>query len=78
MKKYNYFKTKADRRKFYLSKEWRNIREVALERDKHECVRCRAEGKVTTRQDMVLEIDHIEELQGKPGLALDISNLQTL
>lgn len=78
MKEYNFFKTKEDRKRFYLSRIWRRFRELALVRDNFECLWCKAEGRVTTVQEMVLEVDHIEELQDRPDLALDLNNLQTL
>lgn|SRR5690625_1791911 len=78
MKKYNFFKTKEDRKNFYLSREWRKLRELALSRDNYECQDCKKEGKVTTRQDMVLEVHHIVELEKEPKLALELNNLKTL
>lgn len=78
MKRYNYFKNKEDRKKFYLSKEWRRFRLLVLDRDNHECLWCKNEGKVTTIQEMILEVDHITELQDRPDLALDINNCRTL
>ena len=44
----------------------------------HECIWCKAEGKVTTRKRAVLEVDHIKELEHYPQYALDINNLRTL
>lgn len=78
MKEYNFFKTKEDRKRFYLSREWRRLRELVLARDNHECAWCKKEGKVTTRQDMVLEVHHIIELKDEPKLALEPNNLQVL
>lgn len=69
------------RTKFYKSVEWRGkqgIRNKALERDNYECVKCKEQGKVTTREDEVLEVDHIYELKDYPKLALWLDNLQTL
>lgn len=67
--------TREDRREFYNSNDWRILRKLALERDHHECVWCREEGKVTTDN---LEVDHIKELEFYPEFALDIDNLRTL
>ena len=63
---------------FYLSREWKAKRLEILERDNYECVMCKAEGRVTTRNDAILEIDHIQELDDYPELALVDTNLRTL
>lgn len=63
---------------FYLTSEWRQKRIEILERDHYECVWCKAEGKLTTQYDAILEIDHIKELETHPELAWDNDNLQTL
>ena len=67
--------TREERSEFYNSRDWRELREVALERDHHECVWCREQGRVTTED---LEVDHIKELEFYPEFALDIDNLRTL
>lgn len=66
------------RNSFYNSTAWRHKREEILERDHHECIWCKAEGKVTTDKDTILEVDHIKELSEFPELALEDSNLRTL
>lgn len=71
-------KTKADRAKFYGSTDWRQLRQQCLERDHYECQWCKAEGRLTTQYDSILEVDHIKELEYYPELALDISNLRVL
>ncbi|WP_288746325.1 HNH endonuclease [uncultured Enterococcus sp.] len=63
---------------FYLTAEWRQKRIEILERDHYECLWCKAEGKLTTQYDAILEIDHIKELETHPELAWDNDNLQTL
>jgi 5-methylcytosine-specific restriction endonuclease McrA len=63
---------------FYRSAEWKALREQVLERDHYECQWCKAEGRVTTGNDMTLEIDHIKTLEERPDLALDPDNLRTL
>lgn len=70
--------TKESRSLFYQSIQWRDKRQAILERDNFECQWCKAEGKVTLRDDSVLEIDHIQELVDHPELALDDDNLRTL
>ncbi|MDW4379944.1 HNH endonuclease [Staphylococcus saprophyticus] len=69
---YNEYK---ERKRFYNSKAWEDVRAIVLRRDNYECVWCKAEGKVTTEG---LEIDHIEELQDRPDLKLEPDNLRTL
>jgi|SRR5690625_552824 len=73
------YKTKEQQQAFYLSNEWRGkngMRQQALERDNHECVWCREAGYVTT--DAILEVDHIEPIDKRPDLALELSNTRTL
>src|SRR5690625_4845198 len=72
------YKTKAQKKKFYESMEWRRLREKIKQRDNWECVWCKKEGKVTTREHSILEVDHIKELETHPELALKPSNLRTL
>lgn len=74
----NMEKTTKKANPFYLTKEWRKKRQEILDRDNHECQECKRQGKVTTRHDMVLEVDHIKELNEYPELAMDNDNLQTL
>lgn len=54
------------------------MRAYILERDNYECQWCRRDGKVTSKADSVLEVDHIKELKDYPELALDETNLRTL
>ncbi|WP_314576847.1 HNH endonuclease [Enterococcus gilvus] len=70
--------TKADRAKFYSSSEWKRLRKEVLERDHYECLWCKEEGKVTTVNDSILEVDHIKQLEYHPEFATDIDNLRTL
>ena len=67
--------TRESRREFYNSDSWRKLRLEALNRDHHECVWCRDEGRVTRT---LLEVDHIKELEYYPEHALDLDNLRTL
>lgn len=71
-------KTKEDRIRFYQSREWRQLRKQILERDHYECQWCADEGKVTNHFEAVLEVDHIQELEHYPELALEMTNLRTL
>jgi 5-methylcytosine-specific restriction endonuclease McrA len=70
--------TKESRHDFYTSTAWRSLRKQALERDHHECVWCASEGRVTTKSHAILEVDHIQELEHHPELALELDNLRTL
>lgn len=70
--------THAHRAEFYNSVEWRQLRDWVMARDNYECQMCKAEGRVTTQTDSVLEVDHIKELEFHPELALDPDNLRTL
>lgn len=70
--------TKEQRRKFYNSKDWRLKRNEVLTKFNYECLWCKEEGKVTTNHDTILEVDHIEELEKRPDLALEDKNLRVL
>ncbi|EOT43798.1 hypothetical protein I569_00843 [Enterococcus dispar ATCC 51266] len=70
--------TKESRARFYGSSEWRKLRRFVLERDHYECQWCKAEGRVTTVNDAILEVDHIKELETNPELAFDSDNLRVL
>ncbi|MEJ7298722.1 HNH endonuclease, partial [Staphylococcus epidermidis] len=62
MEDYNEYK---ERKRFYNSKSWEDVRQQVLKRAHYECEWCSKEGKVTTDN---LEVDHIEELQDRPDL----------
>ena len=72
------YKTKAQKIKFYNSTAWRKLRQEALTRDNYECVWCREQGYVTTKQDAVIEVDHIQEIEYFPDLALELDNTRSL
>lgn len=72
------YKTKEQQKKFYNSAAWEKKRKEVLERSNYECEWCKAEGKVTTKERMTLEVDHIKELSEYPELALEDSNLRVL
>lgn len=70
---------------FYRTSKWKAKRLEILERDNYECQWCKAEGRVTFKgaetssgKKVILEIDHIKELDDYPELALEDSNLRTL
>lgn len=72
------YQTKEQKKKFYKSKEWESLRLRVLERDNYECIWCREEGKVTTKEHVTLEVDHIKEIETNPELAEELDNLRTL
>lgn len=82
------YKTIEQKRMFYNSMVWRNLRKLVRQRDNNECMQCRREGKVFidtgelnkkgTRKKIALIIHHKKELEDYPELATDISNLETL
>ncbi|PTI27810.1 HNH endonuclease [Staphylococcus xylosus] len=70
-----------ERKRFYNTKAWRELRAYIVKRDNYECQHCKLEGKVTVdREDKhkTLEVDHIKELENYPDLKLDEDNLITL
>ncbi len=71
--------------KFYQSKEWRELRLIAIERDNYECRHCREQGNLTTRNTInkygrktKMEVNHIKPLRTHPHLALVLDNLEYL
>ncbi|MDX8288845.1 HNH endonuclease [Metabacillus indicus] len=80
------YKTLEQKRKFYKSKEWQTLRKAALERDNHECQKCKREGKVHVdsikvdgqRKSVELNVHHKYEIEQFPKLALIFENLETL
>lgn len=81
MSEYN-FKSKAERTRFYKSNIWRGVNGVrnrAVKRDNNECIWCKGEGRVTTKEMNVLEVDHIIPLENCTyQQAIDLNNLRTL
>lgn len=63
---------------FYRTKEWKQKRKEILQRSNWECEWCKRDGKVTTSEHTILEVDHIAELGDRPDLALEDSNLRVL
>jgi len=82
------YKNRQQKRKFYDSKEWKQLREEIKQRDNHECQECKRQGKVfldtyeysesAKRKKIKLVVHHIKELEHHPDLALDIDNLETV
>lgn len=60
--------------KFYKSSEWIKLRQEVLNRDRHECQKCKGKGKFR-KADCVHHIKHVKEY---PLLALEPTNLISL
>lgn len=80
------YKTDQQKKAFYNSTAWKELRREALKKDNYECVHCKAEGKVTVdskkvegkKKEIVLNVDHKYPIEKYPKLALTLDNLQTL
>ena len=80
------YSTEQDKKRFYRSKAWQDLRKEALIRDNYECQHCKVEGKATVdstkvegkRKQTVLNVDHKFPIEFYPKLALRLDNLQTL
>lgn len=70
--------TKEEQRKFYNSQAWKKKRRKILKDRNYECEWCKQEGGVTTEDHATLEVDHIQDLEHHPELALDDDNLRVL
>jgi 5-methylcytosine-specific restriction enzyme A len=86
--KMNEYKTRDQKRKFYDSGPWKQLREVIKKRDSYECQECKRNGLVridtneysekAKRKKIQLVVHHIKELEHHPDLALVIVNLETV
>lgn len=74
----DYIEQRTKNKGFYSNAKWRKTRLKVLARDHFECVMCNAEGRLTINQKQSLEVDHIKELEIRPDLAYELSNLRTL
>ncbi|MEK4148928.1 HNH endonuclease [Robertmurraya sp. FSL W8-0741] len=82
------YKTRQQKRKFYDSEDWKQLREEVKKRDNYECQECKQNGYVfidtneysekAKRKKIQLVVHHIKELEDHPELALEIDNLETL
>jgi 5-methylcytosine-specific restriction enzyme A len=82
------YKSRQQKRKFYDSNKWKELREDVKKRDNHECQECKRNGFVTIdtneyserakRKKIKLVVHHIKELEDHPELALEIDNLETV
>lgn len=73
-KLYNQYDRSAEDTAFYSSKEWRQLRPMAIARDNGLCVHCLANKRVIPFK----EIDHIIPLRVDRSKALQLDNLQCL
>ena len=74
----DYIEQRTKNKGFYSNAKWRKTRLKVLARDHFECVMCNAEGRLTINQKQSLEVDHIKELEIRPDLAYELSNLRAL
>jgi 5-methylcytosine-specific restriction enzyme A len=84
----NEYKTQQQKRKFYDSGLWKQVREKIKQRDNYECQECKRQGRVAVdsneysekakRKKIQLVVHHIKELELHPELALNEDNLETV
>lgn len=56
---------------FYISTEWRSVRERVLREHHYECYMCKLKGKLSTRGNSTpLVVHHVKPLKQYPKLAL--------
>ena len=65
---------KTNYNRFYHSREWKELREEALERDGYLCVECKKRGIITPANT----VHHIKPLRIDQARALQLSNLETV
>jgi 5-methylcytosine-specific restriction endonuclease McrA len=59
---------------FYKSTAWQKCRQTVLIRDHYLCQECLRNGQLTPAST----VHHIEPLDERPDLALDVNNLETI
>jgi 5-methylcytosine-specific restriction endonuclease McrA len=67
------YETRDERQKFYLSKEWRNLREYKLSLDPY-CYECKKNDRFVG----AVHVHHIIDIADDPNKALNIKNLLSL
>ncbi|KMY49562.1 HNH endonuclease [Peribacillus loiseleuriae] len=80
------YKTMEQKKKFYRSGGWEQLRLEALKRDNYECQECKRQGMVHVdslkvdgqRKSIELNVHHKYEIEHHPKLALVLDNLETL
>lgn len=69
-----YYTKTTDLSSFYNSKEWKELREKVLRRDKYLCQECKAKGIYKAAD----EVHHVFTISTRPDLKLDSRNLISL
>ena len=59
---------------FYKSQAWRQVRQLALERDLFVCQRCKRAGRIAKGET----VHHIKPVRLDSKRALDLTNLETI
>jgi 5-methylcytosine-specific restriction enzyme A len=75
------YKTKEQKKKFYNSKEWKQLRNSILIEQNFECQKCKELGYVKLNdpdKHKTFDVDHIKEISEFPDLALEPSNMRVL
>jgi len=67
--------TRHDNDKFYVSREWRELRVRVLEKYECECMMC---GRSPRIHKVVIHVDHIKPRSFYPELSLEFNNMQLL
>ena len=67
--------TRQDNDKFYISREWRELRVRVLEKYECACMMC---GRSPIRDKVVIHVDHIKPRSFYPELSLEFNNMQLL
>ncbi|SDX64837.1 HNH endonuclease [Salimicrobium album] len=80
------YKTEHQKKRFYNSGDWKRLRQEALKKDNYECQECKRLGYVNLdsvkedgkRKEIKMNVHHIQEIEERPDLALDLDNLETV
>jgi 5-methylcytosine-specific restriction protein A len=67
------YQTEQQKKRFYKTKAWQDVRQEAIKRDNNECQQCKAHKPncVTIQEN----VHHIKEIETHPDLALNLDNL---
>jgi len=60
--------------RFYKTVAWRHVRRLALQRDHYLCQMCLSNKRIRRARD----VHHVQPLELRPDLALELSNLMSL
>lgn len=80
------YRTDEQKKEFYNSTDWNELRTQALERDNYECQECKRLGYVSLdsvkepgkKKPIKLNVHHIKEIEDFPELAMELDNLSTI